>query len=80
MEQIRRRSGTAAAFLLLLTMLLLAQHGTEIAAVLRERILLCLRMLIPSLYGCTAAALRSPGFWPRLTEPPRYAEITSSDS
>ncbi len=57
MRQIRRRTGLAAAVLLLLIMLLLAQHGAETAAVLRERIMLCLRLLIPSLYGCTAAAL-----------------------
>ena len=57
MQVMRRRNGIAAAVMLLLIMLLLAQHGAETAAVLRERIMLCLRMLIPSLYGCTAAAL-----------------------
>ena len=57
MRQIRRQTGTAAALMLLFVMLLLAQHGAETAAVLRERIMLCLRLLIPSLYGCTAAAL-----------------------
>ena len=56
MERSRIRSGTAALLLLLL-LILLAQNGAAVAAVLRERILLCLRTLIPSLYGCTAAAI-----------------------
>ena len=58
MEQIRKRCGTAAAGLLLLALLLLlAQNAAVVADILRSRILLCLRTLIPALYGCTAAAL-----------------------
>ena len=58
MEQIRKRMRTGAgALLLFMILLLLAGSGAEVAEVLRERILLCLRTLIPALYGCTAAAL-----------------------
>ena len=58
MERImKQRAVLLMPALLFFLMILLAQHGAEIAAVLRDRVLLCLQMLIPSLYGCTAAAL-----------------------
>lgn len=46
----------AAACLLLILFFLLAMHSAETAAVTAERLHLCLETLIPSLFGCMAAA------------------------
>ena len=46
----------AAALLLLILFFLLAAHAAETAAVTAERLRLCLETLIPSLFGCMAAA------------------------
>ena len=46
----------AAACLPLILFLLLAMHSAETAAVTAERMHLCLETLIPSLFGCMAAA------------------------
>ena len=55
MMNLRRKPAVSACTALLLTgcMLLLSAHAEAVSAVLYGRVMLCLRTLVPSLYGCT---------------------------